>query len=173
VVRFKKINFKKKEKIIGNLQLYSDRNNLGYIFPLVPGNDNYYTINKNFLQIFSTIKNNENEVDLHISISNFIITTGTWVVLLNNIVPISLLMTLEMVKYLQGTFISWDFHMYDLVNHQKPKVQTSTLNEELGQVKFIFTDKKGTLTKNYMKYKAMSINGKIYGIKDSQKNKEK
>ena len=42
--------------IIGNLQLYSDRNNLGYIFPLVPGNDDYYSINKNFLQIFSSIK---------------------------------------------------------------------------------------------------------------------
>ena len=62
-------------------------------------------------------------------------------------VPISPLMTLEMVKYLQDTFISSDFHMNDLVNHQKPKVQTSTLNEELGQVKFIFTDKTGTLTK--------------------------
>ena len=63
--------------------------------------------------------------------------------------------------------------MYDLTNHQKPKVQTSTLNEELGQVKFIFTDKTGTLTKNYMEYKAMSINGKIYGIKNKEEKKNK
>ena len=81
-------------------------------------------------------------------------------------------MTLEMVKYIQGIFISWDFHIYDLINKQKPKVQTSTLNEELGQVKFIFTDKTGTLTKNYMEYKAMSINGKIYGLNNKEK-KEK
>jgi len=124
---------------------------------------------KNVYKEFSTLNNDK--VDLHISTSNFIITTGTWIILINNIVPISLLMTLEMVKYLQGTFISWDYNMYDLVNHQKPKVQTSTLNEELGQVKFIFTDKTGTLTKNYMEYKAMSINGKIYGINE-RKNKE-
>ena len=155
--------------LIGNIQLYLNRNNLGYIFPIVPGNEDYYSSKKNVYKEFSTLNNDK--VDLHISTSNFIITTGTWIILINNIVPISLLMTLEMVKYLQGTFISWDYNMYDLVNHQKPKVQTSTLNEELGQVKFIFTDKTGTLTKNYMEYKAMSINGKIYGINE-RKNKE-
>ncbi len=155
--------------LIGNIQLYLNRNNLGYIFPIVPGNEDFYSSKKNVYKEFSTLNNDK--VDLHISTSNFIITTGTWIILINNIVPISLLMTLEMVKYLQGTFISWDYNMYDLVNHQKPKVQTSTLNEELGQVKFIFTDKTGTLTKNYMEYKAMSINGKIYGINE-RKNKE-
>jgi len=159
--------------LIGNLQLFLNRKKLGYIFPVIQNNDDFYSNNKNFLNSFSTLPDNKEEVDLHISFSNFIITTGTWIILINNIVPISLLMTLEMVKYLQGTFISWDYNMYDLINHQKPKVQTSTLNEELGQVKFIFTDKTGTLTKNYMEYKAMSINGKIYGIKDKhEKNKE-
>ena len=155
--------------LIGNLQLFLDRKKLGYIFPFIPNNDYIYSNNPNFVNNFSSLSDNkENKVDLHISLGDFIITTGTWIILINNIVPISLLMTLEMVKYLQGTFISWDYNMYDLVNHQKPKVQTSTLNEELGQVKFIFTDKTGTLTKNYMEYKAMSINGRIYGIK--QKN---
>ena len=159
--------------LIGNLQLFLNRKKLGYIFPVIQNNDDFYSNNKNFLNSFSTLPDNKEEVDLHISFSNFIITTGTWIILINNIVPISLLMTLEMVKYLQGTFISWDYNMYDLINHQKPKVQTSTLNEELGQVKFIFTDKTGTLTKNYMEYKAMSINGKIYGIKNKhEKNKE-
>ena len=127
--------------LIGNIQLYSDRKNLGYIYP-------------------------DNEIN--ITFGKIVIIIGTWIILVNNIVPISLLMTLEMVKYIQGIFISWDFHMYDLVNKQKPKVQTSTLNEELGQVKFIFTDKTGTLTKNYMEYKAMSINGKIYGIQNKE-----
>ena len=127
--------------LIGNIQLYSDRKNLGYIYP-------------------------DNEID--ITFGKIVIIIGTWIILVNNIVPISLLMTLEMVKYIQGIFISWDFHIYDLVNKQKPKVQTSTLNEELGQVKFIFTDKTGTLTKNYMEYKAMSINGKIYGIQNKE-----
>ena len=144
--------------IIGNIELYLDRKGLAYIFPIT-----------------SQTKSNDDNIqsDIRLSASRFFITAGTWIILINNIVPISLLMTLEMVKYLQGTFISWDYHMYDLVNHQKPRVQTSTLNEELGQVKFIFSDKTGTLTKNYMEYKAMSINGKIYGIKNEKKqNKE-
>ena len=141
--------------LIGNIQLYSDRNNLGYIYPLMNNNND-----------------NNNKSDVDISFGKFIITIGTWIILVNNIVPISLLMTLEMVKYIQGIFISWDYHIYDLINHQKPKVQTSTLNEELGQVKFIFSDKTGTLTKNYMEYKAMSINGKIYGIQNKEENKK-
>ena len=152
--------------IIGNIQLLFHKRELGYIFPLLKNNNDYYTNNINNLQKFSTTENDVNQVYLKISPVNFIITTGTWIILINNIVTISLLMTLEMVKYLQGTFISWDFHMYDLVNHQRPKLQASTLNEELGQVKFIFSDKTGTLTKNYMEYKAMSINGKIYGVKE-------
>ena len=93
----------------------------------------------------------------------FILRLGTWIVLLNNLVPISLLVTMEMVKYIQGFFISWDCQIYDRKNKQMTKVQTSTLNEELGQVKYIFSDKTGTLTKNYMQFKKMSIGNKSYG----------
>ena len=95
--------------LVGNIQLNSDKNYLGYIYPM----DN-------------------NNKGINVSFAKFIIIIGTWIILINNIVPISLLMTMEMVKYIQGIFISWDYHMYDLINHQKPKVQTSTLNEELG-----------------------------------------
>ena len=103
------------------------------------------------------------------SFSNLITRCGTWIVLLNNIVPISLLVTLEMIKYIQGMFISWDIYMYDKETKTCPIIQTSTLNEELGQVKFIFSDKTGTLTKNYMEFKGMSIGGKIYGLDDEDK----
>ena len=59
-------------------------------------------------------------------------------------------------------FISWDVKIYDVVNFTPAKVQTSTLNEELGQVKFIFSDKTGTLTKNYMEFRKMSVGKYIY-----------
>ena len=147
--------------LVGNIELIRDGKNLGYLFPLTSETSNNKLTNNN--------NSNNNNSGVQISVSSFFITMGTWIVLINNIVPISLLMTLEMVKCLQGLFISWDYHMYDKINHQQPKVQTSTLNEELGQVKFIFSDKTGTLTKNYMEYKGMSINGKIYGMKKGKK----
>jgi P-type E1-E2 ATPase len=43
------------------------------------------------------------------------------------------------------------------------KVQTSTLNEELGQIQHLFTDKTGTLTRNYMSFKHMVVGNQTYG----------
>jgi len=66
---------------------------------------------------------------------------GTWVLIFTNFVPISLLLTMEMVKYFQGMFISWDINLFYKETNTAAYVQTSTLNEELGQVQvllFIF-----------------------------------
>ena len=119
---------------------------------------------------FSIYKlHNTNEVPLYLrdqtfDFAFFMKRLGTWTVLLNNLVPISLLMTIEMVKYVQGFFISWDYQLYDVSTRSPAKVQTSTLNEELGQVRYIFSDKTGTLTKNNMKFKRMVIGDYSYGV---------
>jgi Cation transport ATPase len=42
-------------------------------------------------------------------------------------------------------------------------VQTSALNEELGQIDYIFSDKTGTLTCNLMEFKKLCVGGKAYG----------
>jgi len=69
----------------------------------------------------------------------FLFRVGTWILIFTNLVPISLLVTLEMVKYIQGIFISWDHKLYSNDDLESGcKVQTSTLNEELGQVKVSF-----------------------------------
>ena len=93
----------------------------------------------------------------------FLKMLGTWIIICTNFIPISLLVTLETIKLFQGIFMEWDIDMYDKKTMRGCKVQSSTLNEELGQVKYVFTDKTGTLTKNSMKFKMMSIGKNIYG----------
>ena len=68
-----------------------------------------------------------------------------------------------MVKFLQGIFLASDPKMMSKPTKTYVKVQTSTLNEELGQVQHIFSDKTGTLTCNIMEFKKISINGISYG----------
>lgn len=83
-------------------------------------------------------------------------------------VPISLLVTLEIVKFMQAVFISWDATIYDEAKDMPTKVQSSNLNEELGQVEYIFSDKTGTLTQNIMEFKKMCVGQYSYGRDDAQ-----
>ena len=93
----------------------------------------------------------------------FIVQFFTWMLIFTNFVPISLLVTLEMVRYMQASFISNDLKIYYEPNDIPAGVQSSNLNEELGQINYIFSDKTGTLTRNVMEFKKMSINGKKFG----------
>lgn len=80
-----------------------------------------------------------------------------------NLVPISLLVCLETVKFLQGFILAWDVQMYDYENDVEMKAQSSNLNEELGMVEFVFSDKTGTLTQNIMEFKCFIVKQKNFG----------
>lgn len=86
----------------------------------------------------------------------------TYWILFSNLVPISLFVTVEIIKYYQAYMIGSDLDMYYADTDTPTGVRTSSLVEELGQIEYIFSDKTGTLTRNVMEFKACSIGGKCY-----------
>nr|XP_048328827.1 probable phospholipid-transporting ATPase 8 isoform X2 [Ziziphus jujuba var. spinosa] len=79
------------------------------------------------------------------------------------LIPISLYVSIEMVKVLQSIFIDHDQDMYYEETDKPAYARTSNLNEELGLVEMILSDKTGTLTSNSMEFVKCSIAGTAYG----------
>ncbi|KAI0989575.1 hypothetical protein GJ496_007801, partial [Pomphorhynchus laevis] len=94
---------------------------------------------------------------------NIFLTFLTFVILYNNLIPISLSITIEIVKFMQAYYIGWDLDMYDPATDSSAVARTSNLNEELGQIGFIFSDKTGTLTMNEMVFRMCLIEDAVYG----------
>jgi phospholipid-translocating ATPase len=87
----------------------------------------------------------------------------TAMMLYNYFIPISLYISIEIVKLLQALFINKDVQMYHEESDTPARARTSNLNEELGQVDTILSDKTGTLTCNSMEFIKCSIGGVAYG----------
>jgi phospholipid-translocating ATPase len=77
----------------------------------------------------------------------------------NNIIPLALYVSLEIVKIGQVIMLSSDLEMYDEVSDTPAGCNTNTILENLGQIGYVFSDKTGTLTDNVMKFRKMSIAG--------------
>ncbi|KAJ3023347.1 UNVERIFIED_CONTAM: hypothetical protein HDU68_008648 [Siphonaria sp. JEL0065] len=87
----------------------------------------------------------------------------TSLIAFQNIVPISLYLTVEIVKTIQSYFIYNDIQMYYEPLNQPCVPKSWNLSDDLGQIDYIFSDKTGTLTRNIMQFKKCSINGSVYG----------
>ncbi|EED21926.1 phospholipid-transporting ATPase, putative [Talaromyces stipitatus ATCC 10500] len=96
-------------------------------------------------------------------VKQFFMDIATNWVLFSNLVPISLFVTIEIVKYFQALLINSDLDIYYDKTDTPATCRTSSLVEELGQIEYIFSDKTGTLTCNMMEFKQCSIGGIQYG----------
>ena len=113
-----------------------------------------YKRNLNFYNNFIFIENNH-------KIESFIVFF-TYFLLLNTFIPISLVVSTEIIKMIQGIILSWDIMLYSRFRHTFCKVKTVSIIEELGNINFIFSDKTGTLTKNQLEFRYCIIDNKYY-----------
>ncbi|ETN76421.1 hypothetical protein NECAME_11681 [Necator americanus] len=92
---------------------------------------------------------------------------GTFIICYQVIVPISLYITVEIIKAAQIYFLSQDIELYDRDSDRPIDCRSLNIPEELGQISHILSDKTGTLTENIMVFRNCAIDRKDYG---SEKN---
>ncbi|KAJ2856011.1 hypothetical protein GGI22_003943, partial [Coemansia erecta] len=96
-----------------------------------------------------------------------------YIVMMNALIPISLYVTLEAVKIFQCWFIQQDVSMYHPDTDTRAEARTTAINEDLGMVRYVFSDKTGTLTENIMKLRAVMVSGFSYLHIDLDRLQEK
>lgn len=82
-----------------------------------------------------------------------------FIIMYNTIIPLSLYVTMEIIKVVQMFLMQSDIDMYHSPSNTPAEARTATILEELGQVSYIFSDKTGTLTDNMMIFKKFSVCG--------------
>ncbi|KAH3688109.1 hypothetical protein WICPIJ_000880 [Wickerhamomyces pijperi] len=95
---------------------------------------------------------------------NGIISFFVAMILYQALVPISLYISVEIIKTLQAMFIYHDVKMYYEPLDYPCTPKTWNISDDLGQIEYIFSDKTGTLTQNVMEFRKATVNGKQYGL---------
>ncbi|KAK4285230.1 hypothetical protein QN277_001957 [Acacia crassicarpa] len=84
------------------------------------------------------------------------------VIVFQVMIPISLYISMELVRVGQAYFMIGDNRMYDEASNSRFQCRALNINEDLGQIKYVFSDKTGTLTENKMEFQCASIGGVDY-----------
>ncbi|KAF1408589.1 putative phospholipid-transporting ATPase VA, partial [Spheniscus humboldti] len=93
----------------------------------------------------------------------------TMIIVLQVMIPISLYVSIEIVKICQVYFIHQDKDLYDEETDSQLQCRALNITEDLGQVQFIFSDKTGTLTENKMVFRRCTVSGIEYSHDDNAK----
>jgi len=87
-------------------------------------------------------------------LDSWLILALRFLLLASMMIPISLKVTLDIIKLFYSLLIGWDLHMYDALTHTPASASNTAISEDLGQIEFVFSDKTGTLTDNVMTFRA-------------------
>lgn len=98
------------------------------------------------------------------SAGNGVLAFFVALIIYQSLVPISLYISIEIIKTAQAFFIYSDVKMY-YERLDFPCIPKSwSISDDLGQIEYVFSDKTGTLTQNVMEFKKCTIGGVSYGL---------
>ena|ERR1700761_2391307 len=75
-----------------------------------------------------------------------LVTWANALITFQNVVPISLYISIEVVRSLQAAFIYFDYEIWYEKSDTATLARSWNLADDLGQIEYIFSDKTGTLT---------------------------